>query len=360
MRHAKPFGPGHWGGPWGIACKIASRLTSTWWPTDRDWPWAIAATGPGVDLVRREKIDLIWASAPYWTNFLLAHRIATRTGVPLVMDYRDIWLASGRNNSYERRYIKLETKMLQDTAGITFTAPRQEAVIDSRADWMRLKPRSLVHNWFDAQEDIGSEQRENEHPTILHGGTLYGGERRVEGLFDALAMLRRNGSQEVRSIRFVQLGGLDISRYGLARLGLEQAVEVLPPVPRLEFFARCRGARILLLAVGHDSGVHQHAGAIPGKLYDYLQVGRPILVIGPRDCSAAEIVTRCHRGLAAADDDVPAIAAAVEALLKGQGADGPLDMRPEAASEFEAANVVKKLAVFLDEVLSTARRESSK
>lgn len=347
-RHANCYGPGYSGGILGIASKVINRLTYRFVPTDQDWTWPLAATGPGVEIVRREKIDLIWATAPWWSTFVLARRISRRTGVPFVMDFRDIWQPSARQNRQQRRYMELEVKLLQEAVGVTFVTPEQEDVIDSRAPLMRQKPRCLVHNWFDVQEDIGTERRTFEGPTILHGGTLYGGIRRVEGFFEALSLLRRNGASSARDVRFTQFGSGEWDASLVSRLGLGQAVQVRAGVSRTEFFAWCRGADILLLVIGHDLGIYQQAGSMPGKLYDYMRVGKPILVIGPRGCYAGEVVQRCRRGLAAADDDPPAIAEAIGRLLRGQGSDGPLDLSMEAVKEFEASQMVRKLADFLD------------
>jgi glycosyltransferase involved in cell wall biosynthesis len=356
-RHSTHYGTGNWGGIPGIISKVVNRLTVRLLPVDYDWTWALAATGPGVQQVRREKIDLIWATGPWWSTFVLARRIAQRTGVPFVMDFRDILLPVARPTRRQRRYFQLETQLLQDAAGVTFTAPEQEGVIDGRAPWMRQKPRCLIHNWFDAQEDVGSERRTFEGPTILHGGTLYGGIRRVDGFFEALSLLRRNGASPARDVRFAQFGSEEVDNALISRLGLGEAVQVRPSVSRGELFAWSRGAEILLLVVGHDVGVYQHAGAVPGKLYDYMRVGKPILVIGPRGCYAGEVVQRCRRGMAAADDDPPAIAKAIEHLLRGQGSGGPLDLSTEGVKEFEATHVVRKLADFLESLVSPQPRQ---
>jgi hypothetical protein len=82
-------------------------------------------------------------------------------------------------------------------------------------------------------------------------------------------------------------------------------------------------------------------------LFDYMAAGRPILVVGPEGCVAGQMVERLNRGIGARDDRPEEITKAIDLLLAGQGRQGPLDLSPEAVSEFEGAKAVARLAEFL-------------
>jgi len=182
---------------------------------------------------------------------------------------------------------------------------------------------------------------------------LYG-TRRLDGFFEALALIKKRKSPSADNIQFIQYD----KAAGTSRLGafirqnnLSDTVHLRDRLSRPQLLSACKGADILLVVVGHDKGGVQHAGTIPGKLYDYFAACRPILVIGPRECEAARMVIRLNRGLAVPDDDPKKIAAAIELLMGEKGINGELELKPEAVQEFESAGMVKKMANFFNDVL---------
>lgn len=324
-------------------------------PVDRFYPWSIVAARRGAELARRHKVDLIWATTPSLSSACLAWRIATKTGIPMVIDFRDVargW-ADDRIDRQERSRVRWERRILSDAAGMTYVAPEQFDVLAKKHPFIASKPHKLVYNWFDARELNGCEPKQLDAGAIVHGGILYGGRRRLDGLFEALLHLRDSAACS-RRIRLVHFGGAPRDRTYLASVGedprMRQVLEVRDAVPHGEFVANCLGADILLVAVGEDHEWRMHAGAIPGKLFTYLSAGRPILVVGPAGCEAGRIVEQVNRGIAVASDDVAGLTDAVSRLLGGRGRNGALDLSPQAVQTFEAQAVLGELAAFFDEV----------
>lgn len=329
---------------------------SKFMPLDLDYLWALAATRAGISMVRRLGVDLIWATSPVNSTILLAHRVSRATGVPFVADFRDVRpkLKASRMTGWNRRNVQIERAALRGAAGISVSAPVQRETLLAKHGAVVEKPFLLVHNWFEAEEAQGCTAKVFDRPTIIHGGVLYGGTRRLDGFLEALALLRGNGaSQEARRLQFCQHG---IERTDKllsamsAKLGLSGTVVIGAYLDRQGFLSHCRGARILLLAVGRNERGREHAQAIPGKLYDYFATQRPVLVVGPPDCEAGRMVERVHRGMAVADDSPGEIAEAIERLLDGKGRNGPLDLSAEAVSEFESHSAIRRIASFFDGV----------
>ncbi len=323
-------------------------------PVDTHYPWALRATAPGARLLRERGIDLIFATAPPWSVHVLARRLHERTGVPYVLDFRDVLRRA--EGAGDARALSEERAALAGAAGITYVAPGQARVIGEHAGPLDRLAQRLVYNWFDAEDCALASPRRYAMPTLVHGGILYGGERRLDALFEALAALRGRGDP----LRLLSLSppgrDFDYLEDLRRRHDLGDAVQIEPVIPRLAFLGACMGAELLLLPVGRDRGEQVHAGAIPAKLYAYFAARRPILVIGPDGCEAGEMVTRLRRGLAAPDHDAQAIASAIARLRAGQGEGGPLDLSLEAVREFEAGRALPRLASFLREVLDRTGR----
>ena len=335
------------------ARRAIAKCTRPLVPVDRYYPWVIAATGKGSSMARRFDVNLIWATSPPVSCLSLARRIALRARVPYVADFRDVWQANEpeRLTWRERSVAKAERSILQDTAGITYVAPEQIDVLCARHPFAAEKPHSLVYNWFDAGDVDACSPTAYRRPTILHGGALYGGSRRLDGFLTALVKLQYRDRTDRDQLQFLQLGdrrgdAAYISRL-VEELNMGRMVDVRPSLPKREFLEACMAADILLLVIGHDQGGTLHSAGLPGKLYTYLSAGRPILVVGPPNCEAAKLVTRLNRGIAVEDDEPEQIASAIERLLRREGVAGPLALNLEAVRAFETSSMVGRMAEFL-------------
>jgi len=356
-RHTEDWriAPNGWRKTLSMMGKLIAKLTYPLVPIDVDYPWMLAASRRAVSMVRRYHIDLIWATTPPLSCLSLARHIRQKTGVPCVVDFRDVRHIADPLHMPRRlkSIIAAEGDALRDAAGLTYVSPPQVDILTQRHPFLAELPRCLIYNWFESTEAATCRPRHFERPTIVHGGSLYSGQRRLDGFMSALAILRQRDPEGVGGVRFLHHGGPQDVAYlerHVSDHDVGEMVELRPSLPRGEFLSACHGARILLLVVGGNMGIQEHAGAIPGKLYDYFFACRPILVVGPPDCEAARLVTRLNRGLAAADDSPEQIANALERLLRGEGESDKPDLTLDAVREFESSYAVEKMAKFFFQV----------
>lgn len=347
-RRARP-GPARWAA---AAGRALARATAVAVPVDEHAPWSRVAARRAVELVRRRGIDVVWITAPPLSSLRLAHALQHEARVPLVADFRDVRDLSGRSRR-ARSALRLEARALAACSGITTAAPDQVERLRARHPALARTPHRLVTGAFDPEEAEGVAAHRFERPSIVHGGTLYGGARRLDGLAEALRRVR-DAAPPASAPELVAFSERGRSRAYLAdvshRFGLADALLVRDLVPRREFLAACRGARILLIAVGRDRGDQVHGSALPAKLYTYFAAARPILVTGPPGCEAGRVVGRHRRGLFAPDDDPAAIAAALRLLLAERDRSGPLDLSRAAVSAYETPGALRPLAELLDAV----------
>jgi len=182
--------------------RVVAKATEELIPIDLAYPWAIAATKVGVSMVRRFGIDLIWSTQPPLTSLYLARRISQRTGVPYVVDYRDAKppARNGQTSLRDGRYMLAERELLRDAAGLIYSAPAHEAILVEKYPFVTQLPRCLAYTGFDASETNVLPPYVFTRPTILHGGSLYGGQRRLDGFLKALEMLRHHGSTNNQTV----------------------------------------------------------------------------------------------------------------------------------------------------------------
>jgi glycosyltransferase involved in cell wall biosynthesis len=105
-----------------------------------------------------------------------------------------------------------------------------------------------------------------------------------------------------------------------ASLGLDQVVEFVPRLPRAETLREMSEASCLLILQPGTTV------AVPGKLYEYLAVGRPILAL-TEEGETADLVRESGLGAVVPPSDESAIEAALLDLLSA----GP-NQRPRRPS----------------------------
>lgn len=335
---------------------VAAQLAKRVWPDYGQYEWLRAAVPAGVEAVRERGIDLIFATAPPYETLELARRIALETGVPFVADFRDL----PRDWHCASMAFTAMDEILQAAAAITYVSPPQGPSLLAAFPKLAQDRMRFVPNWFDERERAGLElcaPAVSGPLRLIHGGSLYGGSRDARGLLQAIA--RFNQAAPARRLHFDQYS-LGDARFLLAHArenGCEHDVSIHPAVPRRILLETCQASDVLLLLVGHDSGNTQHADAIPAKLFDYLLCDRPVLVLGPANCTAGQIVVNCKRGIHVSDRDPEAILSALHGLVQAPEQVG-LDLSREAVAAYSAKEVCGGLIDFFEQLKAARARDT--
>jgi len=256
--------------------------------------WYPAAVRAGVRLLRDVPHEAIVASGPPFTNLLVGAALARKTGVPLVLDYRDEWDISntywenkrpGRLNSWVQR--RMQQHAVRRAAAITATTPSSAQALQRVAEKAGGAATStFIYNGFDPADfpDPDEFQQRDDFGNgtdmfrLSFAGTLWEltsiepfveGVRRLAERDPALAERleiviagRRAGRQD----EFIdRLDGLPCQ---IARLGyLEHAAAI-----RLMMTS---DALLLLLSdVPHADRV------ISSKVFEYMAARRPVFAVG--------------------------------------------------------------------------------
>ncbi|SIS83229.1 glycosyltransferase family 4 protein [Alicyclobacillus vulcanalis] len=289
---------------------------------DESVVWAIRAGWVARRLMRREAIDCLYTtSGPHSTQ--LAGLIATiATGAPWIADFRDPWTDnlhfhhSGWRAAIERQLERMVFRRASAIVTVTdgfwklFAAKYPSRALDIH----------VIRNGVDEADFPPAPEPEAEpvgrRPfTFFYAGILYPG-RSADALFHAVHRLLENGRVAPSQIRLQFAGVLDYPGHDhharlIRELGLEDVVEPLGYLPRREALSRMLAADANLL-IGDQAA--QAKDYVPGKLYEYLFAGRPILAM-LREGEAADFVRREQAGVVVPPDDPAAIAEAMLRLM---------------------------------------------
>ena len=271
--------------------------------------------------------QIIVVSGPPFSVFFVAQRMARQRGIPWVADYRDLWTQSGYYVLGPARRMldtALESRLLKTVSLVT-------TVSQPLADEMHCAfgvRSEVVFNGYDPSDlpalTLVSNLYSGLPLRILYTGRIYEGKRDPEPLFIALASMGLGPEQVL-----VEFHGdnVQLVEDAAQRHGVEHLISCGPQLPHTESLALQQRADVLLLLMWNNPG---ESGVYTGKLFEYLGVRRPILMLGFPGGVAAELIRNRDAGVIANDPDE--IAAAVSAWLEVKRETGFVPILPVTVS----------------------------
>lgn len=288
----------------------------------------------------------------------LARRLKARCPkVPLIVDFRDpiddITLPKRQRRSMRR---------IQDS--ICETADRIVIVSEGYKNLIcdgRWEEKTVViPNGFDAEDGKGFETSGDDRLTFCCVGNLYLGRRDTAPLFRAIKALADEKRIDLDRVALHYYGTSGhILREQARAAGMESVVVEHGNVDRAAVVAAQRASDVLLLLTWNTES---SVGVIPGKLYEYMLAGRPILALTAGELSGGEadgIIDRLRLGFTweqaqPRDEELKEwIAAQYERHEKGL----PLLFEPDTdgVAQYEYANIARKV----DELITEAAAEKA-
>lgn len=352
--------------------------------------WALAIVPGCLRLIRREKIDLIYSTSFPYSDHVTGYLLKKLSGKPWVADFRDPWTqnASARNTGWRYRVDQwVEGRVLRTADRVIGVTPSYTADLRRLAQGRAAEDFVTIENGYDgadfpcAQSSAGQvaeadfprtqgsagQVAEADLPGVkdtagkvaeadfveiasqkppamtggrvrlAHVGFVYDGTalpflRAVEALGEAGARLQ---------VRFV--GGLGATEQDwLAGRRLAAEVKAEPRRPHQEALQVMREADFLLLILGTEAGWQ---GNYPGKLFEYLASGRPILFIGPEG-ETAQLIRRSGTGCFVDAKDEVGVVNRLKALSLGaeRFRQAHYHPRAEVIGGYERRALARKLA----------------
>jgi len=286
---------------------------------DKESGWLVPAIAAGLRSIIRNRPGVLYSSSPPWTGQLVALALARMTGVPWVADFRDPWARAPWRESQPARIrrasVGLERRVVERADAILFATRTNRDEYAAHYGSRLAHKFHVVCNGCDPQEFRAVQQLPV--PTgqfvLLHAGSLYGARTPVP-LFRAIAAALRSGGISRDGFRLRLIGAQNAAAdfpSVAAALGVKDVVEFVPRMRRQEILDEmARASCLLVLQPGTTV-------SIPGKLYEYLAVGRPILALS-EEGETSDLVRQSGLGIAVAPDDEAAIERALCDLVSNR------------------------------------------
>ncbi|MBL8734585.1 MAG: glycosyltransferase [Planctomycetes bacterium] len=315
------------------------RAAATTWP---ELHGALLQAGERLDAADRP--DIVLATMSPFQLAPVALELGRRFGVPTVLDLRDPWALDGvldyRSRWHWRRAFAGMRAALTAADGVIANCEESRRAIVAAMPSLRERTVAIPNGW-DALDFAGPAPVVEPSPVLrlVHGGSflcseLYAGERPLRRLLGwlrhrpepidprgrtpapllaALRHLRERGDPAGSAVRLVIVGRPDAAlRRCVAESGVADLVELTGYLPHAATVRCLREADALFLTL-HGLPAGRRARIVPGKTYEYLASGRPLLAALPAG-DARDLVASAPHTFLADPCDPESLAAAVVAL----------------------------------------------
>jgi glycosyltransferase involved in cell wall biosynthesis len=250
--------------------------------------WVAAATRVASSIVGPQ--DVVCSVYPPLSNHIAAYRTAQRTGARLVLDFRDEYLGLSRG---VRRWQakRWQRRLLQraDLVSVSTTTVADSFI----AQGLPEERIHLTENGYWETPASPPPYPADGPIRVVYIGALSAAQS-PQILCDALAQLRRDAPQLAERFE-IDIFGPDnpfCRRVLVPRLGPGSTYGGYLAANRVT--ETLTAAHVGFLSLASD----EYAYAVPGKLYDYIAHGRPVLASLPSG-SASEVIERDGLGLVA-------------------------------------------------------------
>lgn len=345
---------------------------------DRWWTEGSAEIGS-----KAARIDVVYASMSPYSSGEAARRIAAALGRPWVADLRDPWALDEMTVYPTGAHRELELRRMRAVLG-TATAVvmnTTEAARRVTAAVPELEQTSVVAipNGWDTEDFTDPEpKRRDDAFRIVHTGYLHtdlgrdirrrrGLRRFLGGVVPGVDALSRSHLYLLEAVRRVraaepQLGSrIEVRLAGVLsdsdRATFDSTeIRAHGYLPHAQSIALIRSADLLFLPM-HDLPQGTHATIVPGKTYEYLASGRPILAAVP-DGDARDLLSVAPETASVCrPTDVAEMARIIEARCRQVVSTGRARTDvPVVASAYEARELTARLAATFDGVLGGSAR----
>jgi glycosyltransferase involved in cell wall biosynthesis len=252
--------------------------------------------------LKANPVDAIFADGPPHTNNVIAMKLSKRYGIPYLADFQDPWTQVDYYELFpitrwaDKKHKRLEQDVFNQASKITIASPSWKIDLEQ----IGAKNVEVLYWGFDEEDFADLKPIENPYFSIAHIG-LMGFDRNPEVFFKVLGDLKEENQEFSKDLKIILAGQIDYSvKKSISECNLDINVEYHGIVDRIAALKMAKGCSLLLLLLNKAKNAK---GRLPGKLYEYLRLRRPVIALGFKDSDAEEIIKKTGSGESFEYDD---------------------------------------------------------
>lgn len=229
--------------------------------------------------------DLVFATAPPYTDFLIGQEIKRKYKIPLVIDYRDAWVDSPVLNYYPTPYhklknMRLEKGVLKIANKVITTNRRVKEYIISRYGNIEYNDVKIISHGFDSEDFEKASHSElpvTNKFRVSYSGSFY--TRNPKFYFEAIKTFVDKYPELRDKIEFCFIGTFSKENLQIAKnLEIEQYLNITGYLEHINCVKYILASDVLFLMISR--GENEDA-AMPGKVGEYIGSRKNIIACIP-------------------------------------------------------------------------------
>lgn len=352
--------------------KALNRISQFFFIPDNKIGWRKQVLGflEGKDLSR---FSMVHATAPPFTDHLIGLEIKRRYGLPLVVDFRDAWVEYPYHMYWtpwhRRRHEALERSVVAGADAVITTnryvrgllaARSNDPEVDKRLhvitqgydrdDFERAPSPTAAAPEAGAPAPVPLPESDGRTINFVYTGIFYE-DRDPMILFRALTALKVERPELYDLMRFYMVGYVQEEYQEMGRaMGVDDRIVYCGYVEHIVAVQWLKRADVLWFNIGAHHRGYQTVS--PGKAFEYLGSGKPIVAVLP-DNEIRDILGGFDHTFLVAPDDHVRLAAVLAELAERRGA-GTLPVGDaERIARFDRRHLTGDLAALYRNILDT-------
>jgi glycosyltransferase involved in cell wall biosynthesis len=290
--------------------------------------------------LKENPVDLIVSTGPPHSMHLIALGLKKRFETPWIADFRDPWTDIDfyeklRLTSWaDKIHRKLELKVLEKADHVVTVSPQ------CSKDLRKISKREVevIYNGFDPDDFKGLTSSSDENFSISHFGA-FNSDRNPKVLWKILGRLAKENAIFKEKLRIRLIGQTDASVISeIEKNDLQENLILIDHLPHIKGLEELAQSQLLLLPINDAPNAR---GILPGKMYEYMALKRPVLAIGPTDSDFAQILKETNAGLSIDFTDSNGMRNAIENYFNLYN-ERKLKVESKATERFSRKNLAKK------------------
>lgn len=296
--------------------KLGRAILQTIFVPDSKIRWKKKALKLADEIIEQNDITAVYATAPPFTDFLIALEIAEKHDIPFIIDYRDVWIdnpfhfATPLHRIHRRYSISLEKKVLTRAQKVLVTTRHTKELLIKRYRFINYDDILIVPHGYDSADfEQHDDIKPDRNKFILTHSGLFQDNRTPKYFLKALAAFFRETpeAQDKTEARFLGLMRKGHLKY-IKKYGLSDNVNVTGYLTHSDVIKNLLQSDVLWFMLNDTV-------RSPGKLYEYFGAQKPILACLPEGVMRAAVL-ESKAAIATDPKDVEAIKQALTTYYK--------------------------------------------
>jgi hypothetical protein len=255
--------------------------------------WYFPAVKEGKGIIKHESVDAIISIGPPHSAHLIGKKLSKKFNIPHIPVFIDPWVDIIYYKGFKRSYITklidnhLEKSVLNNAKAVAFVTETMKN--DYSKKYAFLTEKSNVLYWGYNEKDFESivvKKDKRGEKLLVHAGNIFS--------FQNPQQLWKQLQEEIRSgnkykIRFIGTVDPEIKK-SITENNLDDYTEYAGFLPYYKMLQNICEADMLLVCVSEPRHV-------PGKLFEYLRTGNPVIAIGDNNYEVKKILKESNAGM---------------------------------------------------------------